>query len=136
MKISSTQSPSLEFAELCAENAAALAAGDGAQWLLQRANLVRAYVCLELGEWEKAASLSRDFVASGEGALKFTARVYCAQALCMMRDFAGAFEVLKPLILEVSFNQDKNQVAMYHLTCAQLHIADQSRKEPHSPSRR
>ncbi|EAY19404.1 hypothetical protein TVAG_101220 [Trichomonas vaginalis G3] len=114
----------LEFAQRCALNAVHLS--DKKSQLLISALLICTFVSLEMSEWEQAANYVKEIISNtdADSAIKFTARVYGAQALCMLHDKEKAIEYLRTQILEVAIGQSKKSI-MFYLTYAQLYILNQ-----------
>lgn len=114
----------LEFAQRCALNAVHLSGKKGQLFI--SALLICTYISLEMNEWEQAANYAKEIISSPEAdsAIKFTARVYGAQALCMLHEKEKAIEYLRTQILEVAIGQSKKSI-MFYLTYAQLYIFNQ-----------
>jgi CCR4-NOT transcription complex subunit 10 len=114
----------LEFAEKCARMAVELCGKN--QLLEQKSVLLCQYICLEMGDWQRANELSQKLLgSSAEPFTRFLARVYASQACFGMKDYVNACAVLKPNLIEVQFNRTPEYGIMLYQTAWRTHQASQ-----------
>ena len=117
---------SLEFALKCAENAIHFSK-ENQDKIRNAAILISAYISLELNEYNNAKEFSKALFSqnsTADSSSRFTARVYAAQAHCLMHDANSAIDCLNPLLLEVSIGTAMFPEAtqMFNLTYEQIYL--------------
>lgn len=117
----------LEFGEKCARRAMALCSNQQSTLSMQAA-LICEYICLELGDWQRAIELSKHPSLSAANiapVTRFLSKIYASQASFYLQDYANACNLLKPLLIELRLNQITEYAVMLYQTAWRAHYANQ-----------
>jgi CCR4-NOT transcription complex subunit 10 len=115
----------LEFADRAARNAIALC-GDSLEPVRKSAELLAAYVALELGDGRRAVEMgvSASTWSAIDSQRLFLAKIYAAQGHSIAGDSAEASKVLARLMMEASRDLKEKDVSVVHqLTFARVALA-------------
>ncbi|OHT09979.1 hypothetical protein TRFO_20969 [Tritrichomonas foetus] len=121
----------LEFAEKCSRNAIALCNTDDLQTVKHSAELVCAFVSLELGDGKRAADMGKA-VSSAQNVdaqRQFLAKIYSAQGNSMMGDASEARGILSRLMIESNKVREKEALAVHSITFALVYMASQDMRK-------
>ena len=89
------------------------------------AQLLCSYICLELGDWERAQDMSEPMISDdSEQTRKYLSRIYSAQSLFMMNNYDEAERPLVRSIVEVRWlNPPREHLLSLWQTAARIYKA-------------
>ena len=120
----------LEFAEKCSRNAIALCTRDELEGVKHSAELVCAFVSLELGDGKRAADMGKAASAKTvDSQRQFLAKIYSAQGNSMMGEHSEARGILSRLMIESNKVREKESLVVHSVTLALVSMALQDMKK-------
>ncbi|KAH0790245.1 CCR4-NOT transcription complex subunit 10 [Histomonas meleagridis] len=122
----------LGFAEKCTRNAIALCNDNSKLENVKRsAELLNAFISLELGDGRRAAEMGKAVYTSinVDQQKQFLAKMYAAQGLAMIGDSTEARAILARLPIESNIQKEKEESAIYTVTFSHVYMASHDIKK-------